>query len=235
MPAPSAPSRVEDHLTDAQTAADTLVGTFVGSICQSGQSTLRLGEDLLADWLGYDVRDEESRQQMRRTTAIGAGGLFGLGFLLGTRTGRSVLRDVVVLGGAAILGKAAVDAGAALVDRISDPAPRKVSLLASVIARATDGREVTQDEMRRIDARLEALPEARRQALLEKSTDRIHDADELTERIEDPALRREVFAISALLCGSGSDEDKQNLGRLARAFGYDDEQARLIRAEAGLS
>jgi len=147
MPAPNAPSRVEDHLTDAQTAADTLVGTFVGSICQSGQSTLRLGEDLLADWLGYDIRDEESRQQMRRTTAIGAGGLFGLGFLLGTRTGRSVLRDVVVLGGAAILGKAAVDAGAALVDRISDPAPRKVSLLASVIARATDGREVTQDEI----------------------------------------------------------------------------------------
>ncbi len=227
------PTHVEDHLKDAQTAADTLVGTFVGSLCQSGSSTLRLGEDLLADWLGYDVRDEESRQQMRRTTAIGAGGLFGLGFLLGTRTGRSVLRDVIVLGGAAMLGKAAVDAGAAMVDRLSDPSPRKVSLLASVIARATGGRDVTPDEMRRIDARLDALPEARRAALLEKNTHRIHEAEELTERIEDPAMRREVFAISALLTGSGSEEDRQNLGRLARAFGYDDEQARLIRAEVG--
>lgn len=221
----------QDNPTDAETVAETAACTFVASVCESGQSLLRLGEDLLAGWLGYDVHDAESRQQMRRTTAIGAGGVFGLGFLFGTRTGRTVLRDVAVLGGAAILGKAVVDAGAALVDRLGDPEPPRVSLLAAVIAWAAGGRAVTDAELHRIDARLEGLSASLRAALLDRNSHPVGDAGDIAARIAEPDLRREIYAIAALLAAPQGTAGRLALDRLARAFGYGEEEARRIRAE----
>ena len=223
----------EDHRADGGTAMDGLARSFIGSICESSQSAFRMGEDLLADWLGYDASDADSRQQMRRTTVVGAAGLFGLGFLFGTRTGRSVVYDLAILGGAAMLGKAAVDAGAAVIGHQGQAGPRKVSLLAVVIAAATPGRDVTQEEMHRIDARLDAMPEAQRAALLARTIGQIPDAEGLAGLVEEPLIRREVYAVSALLCAVGSPDAQDYLARLARALDLDEAEARALRDAAG--
>jgi uncharacterized membrane protein YebE (DUF533 family) len=219
------------HQTDTLPAgpADAAVTAFVGSLSQTGEQALRLTEDAAARWLGYDA-DPDSRARMRQTGAVGAGALVSLGMLLGSHTGRAFLWNGAVLAAAAVLGKAAAEAGAALAGEVAGRL-RRVSLLAAVISRASGGRTITPDEMRRIDERLDTLPEAVRTVLLARSEEDSLTPEDIDERFADPLVRREIYAISALIAAGGDEADQLRLSQLGDAFGLTPDEARAL-AEA---
>lgn len=223
----NARNRAAEHLP----GPEGIAAAFVDSLRDSGARSAQALEDLAAHCLGYGS-DDDARVRMRQTGAFGAGTLLALGVLLGTRTGRALLWNGGVVAGAALLGKAAVEAGTVAVDRGFGPGrKRRYSLLASVIARALAGRLPSPDQLQRIDRRLETLPAEARAELMEKAADRILEPEELDELVADPLIRRELFAISAILAEGGDEADQARLDRLARAFDLSAPEAGILRAE----
>jgi uncharacterized membrane protein YebE (DUF533 family) len=195
-----------------------------------GQDLYRKGEDAAAGRLGYGD-DAESRKQMRNTALAGGAAAGVLGLLLGTRGGRSVARTGLVLGGLGYLGKMAYDAyqkhagGAAQADaqpagELAGPQAeaRGAAILVAMIAAAKADGHIDAAEKKLITDRVADLG-AEAQSVLMDELSKPLDPVEVASHADSDQARREVYAVSVMVCGADHAEERAYLDRLAGALG----------------
>jgi uncharacterized membrane protein YebE (DUF533 family) len=196
-----------------------------------GKDLYRKGEDAAAGKLGYGG-DAQSREQMRNTALAGGAAAAVLGLLLGTRGGRSVAKTGVVLGGLGYLGKMAYDAyqkhaaGAAAdappAGELTGPAAeaRGATLLVAMIAAAKADGHIDAAEKALIQQKVAELGTEAQSVLMDELSKPLDPAAVAAQADSDQA-RREVYALSVMVCGADHAEERAYLDRLAAAMSLD--------------
>ena len=219
----------------------TSVRTFLDRMLREGKMLGQRAEDAAATRLGV-ADDADSRRQLRQS-ALGTGAVAGvMGLLLGTRSGRGMLRRGAVAGGLGLLGKVAWDAwnkgqgGAGqpdappLADLDDDAAERRAETLAwAMISAARSDGHIDTAEAARIEAALRDLPVAVR-ATLTTAMMRPADPAAIAARAGSNQERREIYAASVLMTGADYPDEVAYLARLADALGLPPDQVNAITA-----
>ncbi|SDZ95670.1 tellurite resistance TerB family protein [Rubrimonas cliftonensis] len=216
-------------------------GSLLNQIMTSGQELYGKGEDAAAQKLGVG-EDPAARGQMRNAALGGAAATAVLGLLLGTRSGRSITKAGVLAGGVGYLGKLAYDAyvkhsaaaaSEAQPERISGPeAPitnldgpaaetRAHALLAAMVAAAKSDGHISAEERGIIEGRLSEMGEDARAALAAE-LDKPIDAQAIAALADSEQAAREIYAMSALVCGADHPMERAYLDSLAAALGLPD-------------
>ena len=199
------------------------VKTFLDDLLTQGKALAQKGENFAADKLGVG-NDEGSRKTMRNTAL--AGGAIGL--LLGSRSGRGLLRTGAVLGGLGWLGKVAYDAyrktggtaeQATEADRLDGEAAerRAIAITTAIIAAARSDGHIDDKEKLAIERGLSALPEDVA-GLVSSQLTRPLDASAVAALADSEQAAREMYAASLLVTGGDDDAEKAYLADLARAL-----------------
>lgn len=221
------------------------IKSLLDQLMTGGRDVYRKGEDLAAEKLGVGD-DPSARGQMRNAALGGAAATAALGLLLGTKSGRSITRTGVLAGGVGLLGKLAYDAyvkrasGAATaiepqaqpIGALEGPQAdqRAQALLAAMVAAAKADGHIDETERAMIESKLGELgPDAR--ALLSAELDKPMDAAAIAAMADSDQARREVYAISALICGGEHAMEQAWLDNLARALGLDKAVTAEIEAQ----
>ncbi len=208
------------------------ITALLDQLMTGGKDLYRKGEDAAAERLGVGD-DPAARGQMRTAALGGAAATAALGLLLGTRSGRAVTRTGVLAGGIGLLGKLAYDAwrkNAARGDE-SQGAPvgelegpqadaRGHALLAAMIAAAKADGHIDEAERAVIERQVEGMGRGAR-ALMAAELDRPMDATAIAAMADSDQARREIYALSALICGGDHAMERAWLDSLARALGLD--------------
>lgn len=199
------------------------------------------GEDMAAAKLGVGD-DAKSRETMRNTALAGGAAAAALGLLLGTKSGRSITKTGVVLGGLGMLGKMAYDAYRKNVGGASDAAPvgelagpaadaRGAAILVAMIAAAKADGHIDAGEKAQIQAHMQGL-DAEAQSILMDELAKPLDPAEVAAHADSDQARREIYAVSALVCAADDPRERDYLDRLAAALGLDAAIAAEIEREA---
>lgn len=204
--------------------------SMLDQFMQAGRGLLQKGEDAAAQRLGVGD-DPEARGQMRNAALGGAAGAAALGLLLGTSTGRSLGRAGLLAGGVGLLGKLAYDAYAKTTADAAPPVQqqpvaqlsgsaaddRAQALLAALVAAAKADGHVSDDERAMIEAQTAALG-ADAQALIAAELSRPMDAGAIAAMCDGDQARREVYALSVMVCGGEHPMERAWLQTLAAAL-----------------
>lgn len=215
--------------------------SVLGQISARGKDLYSQGETLAAKKLGYGD-DEASRSQMRNTALAGGAAAGLMALLLGTKTGRSIGKTGVVLGGLGMLGKLAYDAyqkhsaagalpEAAPVGQLEGPqaAERSSAILVAMIAAAKADGHIDADEKAAIQAKLAELgPEA--QSILMDEIGKPLDAGAVAAMADSEQAGREIYAVSVLVCRADHAQERAYLDQLAAALKLDPAIARDIES-----
>ena len=155
----------------------------------------------------------------------------------GEVVGAELGRGALLVGGLGALGKVAYDAwaraGGAAGSRLADLGEddeaerRATTLLHALVAAAKADGHVDEEEESAIAAEMEDLPEAARN-LMRAALANTLSPEEIAARVDGGQEAREVYAASALLSGREHPGEADHLGRLARALGLSDDEARGI-------
>jgi uncharacterized membrane protein YebE (DUF533 family) len=218
----------------------TRMQSVLDQITAKGKDLYRQGEDMAADRLGVGD-DPAARQTMRNTALAGGAAAAVLGLLLGTKSGRSVTRTGVVVGGLGVLGKLAYDAyrkhaggaqpDAAPVGQLEGPtaSDRAATLLVAMIAAAKADGHIDEREKAAIQEKLAKLgPEA--QSVLMDEIGKPLDAKAVAALADSDQARREIYAVTALVCRADDPRELSYMAELAGALNLDAAVAKEIEA-----
>ena len=202
---------------------------MLDSLLAGGRELTRKGEDYAARQL--DVGDDpESRANLRKGILGGAVGAGVLSLLLGTRTGRQIGGTGLALGGLAALGKIAYDKWQEHQGGAASPAPtagqltgaaadaRARLLLSAMIAAAKADGHVDAAERAVIQERLAPLG-GQAAAFLFEELEKPLDPEATAAAARNPQEKAEVYAVSAMVCGSPGPGERAYLDRLGAALG----------------
>ena len=224
----------------------TTMKSILDQLMTGGKDLYGRGEDMAAERLGVGD-DPAARGQMRNAALGGAAATAALGLLLGTRSGRAITRTGVLAGGVGLLGKLAYDAwrknaalGAAAqgapVAELEGPQAdaRAHALLAAMVAAAKSDGHIDATERAMIEQRIDAMGRGAR-ALMAAELDRPMDAAAIAAMADSDQARREIYALSALICGGEHAMERAWLDSLAAALGLDaamtaEIEAQIVRA-----
>ncbi|MGF1659170.1 MAG: tellurite resistance TerB family protein [Rubrimonas sp.] len=221
---------------------NTKMKSVLDQIMAGGKDLYAKGENLAAEKLGVGD-DANSRETMRNTALAGGAAAAVLGLLLGTKTGRSATKTGVLLGGLGMLGKMAYDAyakrsagapapDAAPVGELAGPAAdaRSAAILSAMIAAAKADGHIDDAEKKLIQQHLAELgPDAQTVLMDELSKPLV--AAEIAALADSDQARREIYAVSALVCGGDDPKERAYLGELAAALGLEAGIAAEIEAQ----
>jgi uncharacterized membrane protein YebE (DUF533 family) len=178
-----------------------------------------------------------------RNTALAGGAAAGvMALLLGTKTGRSIGKTGVVLGGLGMLGKLAYDAyqknagpaalpEAAPVGQLEGPQAegRSAAILIAMIAAAKADGHIDADEKAAIQSKLAELgPDA--QSILMDEIAKPLDAGAIAALADSEQAGREIYAVSVLVCRADHAQERAYLDALAGALKLDPAVAREIES-----
>lgn len=218
------------------------VKSILDQLMTGGGDLYRKGEDMAAERLGVGD-DPAARGQMRNAALGGAAATAALGLLLGTRSGRAITRTGVLAGGIGLLGKLAYDAwsrrgapggapqGAPVAELEGPQADARAhALLAAMVAAAKADGHIDAAERAMLEDKVEAMGRGAR-AMLAAELDRPMDAVAIAAMADGDQARREIYAISALVCGGEHAMERAWLDSLAAALGLDRPMVAEIEAQ----
>ncbi len=218
------------------------VKSILDQLMTGGGDLYRKGEDMAAERLGVGD-DPAARSQMRNAALGGAAATAALGLLLGTKSGRAITRTGVLAGGVGLLGKLAYDAWArrgapgdaaqgAPVAELEGPQAdaRAHALLAAMVAAAKADGHIDVAERAMLEERVDAMGRGAR-AMLAAELDRPMDAAAIAAMADSDQARREIYALSALICGGEHPMERAWLDSLAAALGLDRPMVAEIEAQ----
>jgi uncharacterized membrane protein YebE (DUF533 family) len=220
--------------------------SVLGQISAKGKALYTQGEDLAAQKLSYGD-DEASRAQLRNTALAGGAAAGVMALLLGTKTGRSIGKTGVVLGGLGMLGKLAYDAyqkhagGATSADPAPDAAPvgelagpaadaRGAAILVAMIAASKADGHIDAAEKAQIQSQMKML-DAEAQGMLMDELSKPLDPAEVARHADSDQARREIYAVSAMVCSGDDPRERDYLDKLATALTLDPAIAAEIERE----
>ncbi len=219
------------------------LSAVLGQITAKGKDLYAQGEGYAAGKLGYGD-DEASRAQMRNTALAGGAAAGLMALLLGTKGGRSMTKTGLVVGGLGMLGKMAYDAyqkhagpGAPMqaepVGALEGPQAqaRAAAILVAMIAAAKADGHIDEAEKAAINAKIAEIgPEA--QSVLMDEIGRPLDAKAVAALADSPQAAREIYAVTAMVCGGDDPAERAYMADLGAALGLEPDVAAEIEAAA---
>lgn len=170
------------------------------------------------------------------------GAAAALGLLLGSGKARKLAARGAVVGGVAWLGKMAYDAyakgqtgapepQAEPVHELSGPRAehRGAAILMAMIAAAKADGHIDEAEKRAIGDASDSLGPDGRNVLMEELSKPL-DAREIAARADSDQARRELYAVSVMVCGGDDPKEQAYLDELADALGLSRAVTREIEA-----
>lgn len=199
------------------------VKTFLDDLLTQGKALAAKGENVAAEKLGFD--DSEADRKTLRNTAL-VGGLAGL--LLGSRSGRGLIKTGVLLGGLGWLGKMAHDAytGSDVqepeIEKLDGDAAEKraVAITSAIIAAARADGHIDDKEQAAIERGLGSLPDAVAD-LVSSQLVRPLDPTAIAALADSEQAAREMYVASLLVTGADNEHELTYLSDLARALKLD--------------
>ncbi|MCI4662912.1 MAG: tellurite resistance TerB family protein [Neomegalonema sp.] len=206
-------------------------------LLDKGKGYVDQGTDYAADKLG--APEGSQNRNLYKNLAGGAAAAGALAVLLGTRSGGNLLKLGALVGIGSLAYKAyqkqsgGAEDDATLIEAASDEeADRRARTLlrAMIFAARADGR-ISQEERAMIEEKIAILGDDAKSFFLEEMM-RDMDLAALAAEAQNPQEAREIYAMSALVCGPDDPAERAHLNGLAAALQLDAALATEIEAEA---